>query len=121
MKSSFTAEVAIIGAGPAGLVSAIALAAARVDTLLIAPPAEPDHRTTALLAGSVTALETLGVWPACVPHAAPLRKIRLGDATQRLIRAPEVLFAAAEIGLDAFGSNIENRHFIAALEARAKE
>ena len=50
------AEVAVVGGGPAGLVSAIALAAAGVDTLLIAPPAEHDHRTTALLAGSVTAL-----------------------------------------------------------------
>ncbi|HMG81216.1 MAG TPA: UbiH/UbiF family hydroxylase [Xanthobacteraceae bacterium] len=119
MNDIFTAEVAVIGGGPAGLVAAIALATAGVDTLLIAPPAEPDHRTTALLAGSVTALETLGVWPACVPHAAPLRKIRLIDATRRLIRAPEVLFAAVEIGLDAFGHNIENRHLIAALEARA--
>jgi 2-octaprenyl-6-methoxyphenol hydroxylase len=119
MSDTFNAEVAVIGGGPAGLVAAIALATAGVDTLLIAPPAEPDHRTTALLAGSVTALETLGVWPACVPHAAPLRKIRLIDATQRLIRAPEVLFTADEIGLDAFGHNIENRHLIAALEARA--
>jgi 2-octaprenyl-6-methoxyphenol hydroxylase len=119
MGDTFSAEVAVIGGGPAGLVAAIALATAGVDTLLIAPPAEPDHRTTALLAGSVTALETLGVWPACVPHAAPLRKIRLIDATQRLLRAPEVLFTAAEINLDAFGHNIENRHLIAALEARA--
>jgi 2-octaprenyl-6-methoxyphenol hydroxylase len=119
MSDTFNAEVAVIGGGPAGLVAAIALAAAGVDTLLIAPPAEPDHRTTALLAGSVTALETLGVWPACVPHAAPLRKIRLIDATQRLIRAPEVLFTAVEIDLDAFGHNIENRHLVTALEARA--
>ena len=121
MSDTISAEVAVIGGGPAGLVAAIALATAGIDTLLIAPPAEPDHRTTALLAGSVTALETLGVWPACVPHAAPLRKIRLIDATQRLIRAPEVLFTAAEIGLDAFGHNIENRHLITALEARAVE
>jgi 2-octaprenyl-6-methoxyphenol hydroxylase len=119
MSDTFSAEVAVIGGGPAGLVAAIALAMAGVDTLLIAPPAEPDHRTTALLAGSVTALETLGVWSACVPHAAPLRKIRLVDATRRLIRAPEVLFTSAEIDLDAFGHNIENRHLIAALEARA--
>jgi len=62
--------VAIVGAGPAGLVSAIALAAAGVDTLLIAPPAQMDHRTTALLAGSVAGLDTLGVWKGCVPHAA---------------------------------------------------
>jgi 2-octaprenyl-6-methoxyphenol hydroxylase len=116
------ADVAVIGGGPAGLVSAIALAVAGVETLLIARPAKADdQRTTALLAGSVTALETLGVWEACRPHAAPLRKIRIIDDTQRLLRAPEVFFAAAEIGLDAFGYNIENRHLIAALEARASE
>jgi 2-octaprenyl-6-methoxyphenol hydroxylase len=119
MSDTISAEVAVVGGGPAGLVAAIALATAGVETLLIALPAEPDHRTTALLSGSVTALETLGVWPACVPHAAPLRKIRLIDATQRLIRAPEVLFTAVEIDLDAFGHNIENRHLVAALEARA--
>jgi 2-octaprenyl-6-methoxyphenol hydroxylase len=114
-------EVAVIGGGPAGLVSAIALAAAGVDTLLIAPLAEDDHRTTALLAGSVTALATLGVWDACLPHAAPLVAIRIIDATRRLLRAPEVMFAATEIGLDAFGHNIENRHLIAALQRRAAE
>src|ERR1700681_1271622 len=97
MSDTFSAEVAVIGGGPAGLVAAIALAMAGIDTLLIAPPAEPDHRTTALLAGSVTALETLAVWPACAPHAAPLRKIRLIDATHRLLRAPEILFTS-EIG-----------------------
>ena len=114
-----TAEVAVIGGGPAGLMAAIALKAAGLETLLIAPPVEADHRTTALLAGSVTALATLGVWPQCLPQAAPLRKIRLIDDTGRLLRAPEVTFDAAEIDLDAFGYNIENRHLIAALETRA--
>lgn len=119
MKSTFTAEVAIIGAGPAGLVSAIALAAAGVDTLLVAPPALADHRTTALLAGSVTALDTLGVWQDCARAAAPLKNLRIVDDTRRLFRAPEVLFAAAEIDCEAFGYNIENRYLIAALQARA--
>jgi 2-octaprenyl-6-methoxyphenol hydroxylase len=114
-----TTEVAVIGGGPAGLVCAIALSAAGVETVLIAPRAEPDHRTTALLAGSVAALETLDVWTACLSNAAPLRKIRMIDDTARLLRAPEVSFAADEIGLDAFGYNIENRHLVAALEARA--
>jgi 2-octaprenyl-6-methoxyphenol hydroxylase len=119
MKSTFTAEVAVIGAGPAGLVSAIALAAAGVDTLLIAPPAQADHRTTALLAGSVTALDTLGAWRSCAPQAAPLKKLRIIDDTRRLFRAPEVSFSAAEIDCEAFGHNIENRHLIAALQTRA--
>lgn len=112
------ADVVVVGGGPAGLICAIALQTAGVDTLLIAPPAEPDHRTTALLAGSVTALQTLGAWDACRPHAAPLRAIRIVDDTARLLRAPEVLFSAAEIGLEAFGYNIENRHLLAALAAR---
>jgi 2-octaprenyl-6-methoxyphenol hydroxylase len=118
---TMTAEVAVIGGGPAGLMSAIALAAGGVDTVLIAPAAQPDHRTTALLAGSVTALETLGIWQACLSHAAPLRQIRIIDDTARLLRAPEVCFSAAEINLDAFGYNIENRHLLAALQARAAE
>lgn len=114
-----TTEVAVIGGGPAGLVCAIALTAAGVETVLVAPHAGSDHRTTALLAGSIAALETLGVWPACLPEAAPLRKIRMIDDTARLLRAPQVSFAAEEIGLDAFGYNIENRHLVTALEARA--
>jgi 2-octaprenyl-6-methoxyphenol hydroxylase len=114
-----TADVAVIGGGPAGLVCAIALASAGVETVLVAPHAAPDHRTTALLAGSVTALETLGVWPACLADAAALRKIRMIDDTARLLRASETLFAAQEIGLEAFGYNIENRHLVAALEAHA--
>jgi 2-octaprenyl-6-methoxyphenol hydroxylase len=117
--AKFTTEVAVVGGGPAGLVSAIALAAAGADTLLVAPPAEADRRTTALLANSATALATLGVWQACLPHAAPLKKLRIVDDTARLFRAPEVFFDAAEIGLEAFGYNIENRHLIAALEERA--
>jgi 2-octaprenyl-6-methoxyphenol hydroxylase len=118
---TLTCEVAVIGGGPAGLVTALAVAAAGADTLLIAPKAAADHRTTAFLASSVTALETLGVWPDCLGHAAPLRKLRIVDDTQRLFRAPEVHFDAAEIGFDAFGYNIENRHLVAALEARVEK
>jgi 2-octaprenyl-6-methoxyphenol hydroxylase len=116
-----TIEVAVVGGGPAGLTAAIALASGGVETALITLPARPsDNRTTALLASSVTALETLGVWQDCRDQAAPLRAIRLVDDTARLLRAPEVLFAAAELRLDAFGHNIENRFLLAALEACAR-
>jgi 2-octaprenyl-6-methoxyphenol hydroxylase len=121
VSATIKSEVAVIGGGPAGLVSAIALALAGVETILIAPRPEDDHRTTALLAGSVTALATLGAWAACLPHAAPLASIRIVDDTRRIVRAPEVLFAATEIGLEAFGYNIENRHLIAALYERAMQ
>ena len=117
-----TAEVVVVGGGPAGLTAAIALAGAGIETALVAmAPAVHDNRTTALLAGTVTALETLRVWPRCADQAAPLKRMRLVDDTARLLRAPEVCFEAAEIGLPAFGYNIENRHLLAALESRARE
>ncbi len=119
-SDTLTVQVAVVGGGPAGLTAAIALAQAGVDTALIAKAAPQDQRTTALLAGSVIALETLGAWQACRNHAAPLKVMRIVDDTSRLIRAPEVRFAANEIGLEAFGSNIENRHLITALSARAE-
>jgi 2-octaprenyl-6-methoxyphenol hydroxylase len=113
-------EVVVVGGGPVGLTAAIALAGAGVETALVAGKwREGDNRTTALLAGSVTALETLGIWENCRDNAAPLRVMRIVDDTSRLIRAPEVRFLAEEIGLDAFGHNIENRHLMAALDARA--
>lgn len=116
-----TAEAVVVGGGPAGLTAAVALAGAGIETVLIAmPAAATDNRTTALLASSVTALETLGVWAHCSAQAAPLRRMRLIDDTARLLRAPEVCFDAAEIGLPAFGYNIENRHLLAALDARAQ-
>jgi 2-octaprenyl-6-methoxyphenol hydroxylase len=113
--------VIVVGSGPAGLTAAIALAAAGIETVLAGKrPAASDNRTTALLGGSVTALSTLGVWSLCEAKAAPLRVMRLVDDTGRLWRAPEVKFAADEIGIDAFGYNIENRHLIAALEQRTR-
>jgi 2-octaprenyl-6-methoxyphenol hydroxylase len=114
-----TVDVAVVGGGPTGLMAAIALAAAGVETALISKTPPADNRTTALLSGSVAALEALEVWPLCRDQSAPLTAIRMIDDTPRLIRAPEVLFEAAEIGLEAFGHNIENRHLIAALDRRA--
>jgi 2-octaprenyl-6-methoxyphenol hydroxylase len=111
----------VVGGGPAGLTAAIALASAGLSTILVAgQPRLPDNRTTALLSGSVTALDTIGVWNACRPSAAPLRTLRIIDDTRRLWRAPEIKFQASEIGLEAFGWNIENRHLVAALTERGR-
>jgi 2-octaprenyl-6-methoxyphenol hydroxylase len=113
-------DAAVVGGGPAGVAAAIALAEAGARTALIARRVPyADNRTTALLGGSIDLLEALGVWPRCVEQAAALQSMRLVDDTGRLIRAPEVRFSSAEIGLEAFGFNIENRALMTGLEARA--
>jgi 2-octaprenyl-6-methoxyphenol hydroxylase len=119
---SVTFDAVVVGGGPAGLATAIALAQSGANTALIARRVPyADNRTTALLGGSIDLLQQLEVWPHCQDRAAPLQTMRLVDDTGRLIRAPEVKFSCDEIGLDAFGYNIENRALIAALEQRAAE
>jgi 2-octaprenyl-6-methoxyphenol hydroxylase len=123
LAKAFSAEVAVVGGGPAGLVAALALAATGAETLLAAPPppADADRRTTALLDGSVEVLKALGVWSLLAPEAAPLKRLRLVDATQRILRAPEVVFDAAELGLQAFGYNVENSQLRAQLLAACRK
>jgi 2-octaprenyl-6-methoxyphenol hydroxylase len=122
MDTSVPYDVAVVGGGPAGLSAAIALAETGAQTVLIARRiAYGDNRTTALLGASVDFLRELHVWRRCEDRAAALKTMRLVDDTARLIRAPEVRFAADEIGLEAFGYNIENHILIEALEARAAE
>ena len=122
LSSSEAYDVVVIGGGPVGLAAAVALALTGATTALIARRAPyADNRTTALLGGSIDFLQTLDVWPHVADKAAALQVMRLVDDTGRLIRAPEVRFACDEIGLDAFGYNIENRLLLAALEQRAAQ
>jgi 2-octaprenyl-6-methoxyphenol hydroxylase len=118
--ASITYDVVVVGGGPTGLATAIALAQTGARTALIARRMPySDNRTTALLGGSVDFLQRLEVWPSCRDKAAELRVMRLVDDTGRLIRAPEVRFSCDEIGLEVFGYNIENRLLVSALEERA--
>ena len=115
-------DVIVVGGGPAGLAAALAVAGTGAQTALVARKVPyADNRTTALLGDSIDLLEKLGVWGRCASKAAALCTMRLVDDTSRLIRAPEVRFNSSEIGMDAFGYNIENRNLMVALEAAAEE
>src|SRR5262249_6940573 len=61
----------------------------------------------------------LGLRPQIERRGAPMRGLRIVDDTRGLWRAPTVEFHAGEIGLDAFGWNIENAELIAALGEEA--
>ncbi len=114
-RETLDCEVAVVGGGPAGLLAALLSARAGARTTLVAPLPRSDPRTTALLHGSVAILREAGVWPALEAEAAPLRTLRIVDGGRRLLRAPEALFEASELGLPAFGWNVPNERLTAAL------
>jgi 2-octaprenyl-6-methoxyphenol hydroxylase len=115
-------EIAVIGGGLAGLSAALAASQSGRKTVLVAPDQpSSDGRTSALLAENIRFLETLGVWQQASDRAAPLRTMRIIDATGRLIRAPQMDFRATEIGLSEFGYNIENKYLSQVLEAALRD
>ena len=119
------AHIAVVGAGLTGLAAAAALSEDGFDVILAAPAydaaaAAADTRSSALLPPSVQLLENLGVWQACAPHGAPLLGARLIDDRGGLVRAPEVLFEAREIGRSDLGANVPNAHLSAALYAKLR-
>ncbi|MCX5480068.1 UbiH/UbiF family hydroxylase [Kaistia geumhonensis] len=115
-------DVAVVGAGPAGLSAAILAAREGLSVALVAPRTIPtDRRTVAMLGVSVDILQETGIWPALADTVAPLRTMRIVDGTRRLVRAPLVEFHASEIGRDAFGYNVPTAAMIAALEDAVTE
>ncbi len=115
-------DAAVVGAGPTGLAMALALKSVGAHVALIGqPPAGRDTRSAALLAGSIDMLKAIGVWGAVAPHAAPLKAIRIIDASRSLLKGPDLTFDSSELGLEAFGYNIPNTALVDALYARAQD
>lgn len=109
MEHQKTARILVAGTGPAGLIAALAFADAGFPVTLVGPEASaPDGRTTALMNPALQVLARLGVLEAIRPKAAPLKVMRIVDATSRLIRSPVVTFRASEIDEDQFGLNLPN-------------
>lgn len=119
-------DVVVVGAGPAGIATALALHHVGATVALAGPPppatasARPETRTAALLTSSVDFLKRLGVWERLLPDAAPLTAIRIVDASRSLLRSPDIAFEARELGLDSFGFNIANTALNTVLYERAR-
>ncbi|WP_375457951.1 FAD-dependent monooxygenase [uncultured Enterovirga sp.] len=114
-------EVAVVGAGPVGLAAALAFAQAGLATCLVGPePERRDGRTAALLGPSVDLLRDIEIWPALAEASGPLRVLRIVDDTGSLFRPPPVSFRADEIGLEAFGWNVENARLAGILADAAR-
>ena len=113
-------DVLVAGAGVVGLALALGLARTGLSVACVGPAAAARNgRTVALLDGSVRMLSALGVWDDLRDRGAPLARLRIVDATGSLFRAPPVTFGAEEIGLAAFGHNVENADLVDALSAAA--
>lgn len=108
-------QIAVVGAGPAGLAAALALArlGCAVTVLDARPlpeagkPPPEEGRTVALLEPAVALLMRLQVWDRLVGAAEPLRALRIVSLREDG-GAPEadVCFEAREIGLAQFGYNL---------------
>lgn len=104
-----TAPILVAGSGPAGLIAALGFADAGFAVTLVGPEAAGlDGRTTALMNPALKVLERLRVLDEVRSKAAPLKVMRIVDATSRLVRSPVVTFRASEIGEDEFGLNLPN-------------
>jgi 2-octaprenyl-6-methoxyphenol hydroxylase len=93
-------DITLIGAGPLGLASALALHRRGLDVALVdarpAPGVQADARSLALSHGSRELLELLDAWPA---DATPITRIRVTQAGNR----GEAWLSAAELHLPALG------------------
>jgi 2-octaprenyl-6-methoxyphenol hydroxylase len=111
-------DVLIAGAGLTGLSAAFGVAKAGFDVVCCGGTERTGRgRTVALLDQSVAFLDSLGLWASLQSRAAPLRSLRLIDDMGGFFPPRPVEFYAAEIGLDAFGWNIENDLMAEALAA----
>ena len=119
--SGHDADAIVVGGGLAGVAAAIAVAKAGLKTIHLAPSGPPDRRTSALMMPSVDFLRSAGLIdePEVLGHA--LSQIRIIDATNRLIRAPETLFDAQEAGMAAFGWNFANIKLMERFHAVAED
>lgn len=116
MSEPRSTPIAVVGAGPLGLMAALMVKKATDHVVLVGPKAAKDGRTTAILNDGVAFLKEIDVWDDLQSLVSPLSVMRLVDGTKRLIRAPEACFDARELALEAFGYNVANSDLLTVLQ-----
>lgn len=114
-------DILVVGAGAAGLASAIALA--RSGYVVAASGAldtVSNGRTVALFEGSLRFFRALDLWPKLAAEAAKIEAIEMIDATGSHVPIPRIAFRAEEVGLSALGANIETDRLVARLAEIAR-
>ncbi|MGJ8529670.1 FAD-dependent monooxygenase [Maritalea sp.] len=114
-------DIAIIGGGLTGVAAARLAAKRGFRVVHFAPEMAKDHRTSALMMPTVEFMVQSGLLPVGHDVGTRLRNIRIIDATNRLVRAPEALFKSEEIDLDAFGYNYANAKLLDAFSSLEAE
>ncbi len=114
-------DIAVIGAGPTGLVSALTCAKAGYEVVVIDPVERvgfaasehsddsPDLRTTAHLSPTVKFLKDLGVWDEISHNACALEKlVIIEESSQNPTsgRLQKAVFDPLEVGKQNFGYNV---------------
>lgn len=111
-------DVLIAGGGLVGASLAVALAelplrVGVVEAVPFGKPGQPsyDDRVTALSLGSQRIFERIGVWPALVGEATPIRAVHVSERG----RFAKTRLHAQELGVEALGYVLPNRAVGAAL------
>ena len=127
-RQGHRAEVAIGGAGFAGLALAIALRQGLGDpfTVTVADPAlaharSKDPRASAIAAAARRLFEAIGVWGAVADHAQPILDMVVTDSKLDNAVRPTFLTFGGEVEEgEPFAHMIENRYLVDALAEKAK-
>lgn len=112
--SDLETDILVVGGGLVGASLACALAPLGYRLILLeaatprtASPPGYDDRTLALGQASCRILQGLGLWPALVDNATPIRQVSVTE----LGRPGRVLMDSEELGFDCFGNVVEARVF----------
>jgi 2-octaprenyl-6-methoxyphenol hydroxylase len=122
-------DVLIAGGGFAGLTLAVALRQALGPSfaVTVADPAlgashAKDERASAIVAAARRLFETVGVWDGVASEAQPILDMVVTDSRLDDAVRPVFLTFAGDIEPgEPFAHMIENRHLVAALEAKARD